>query len=209
MSQIVPSAQATLKTQHSQLDSASLDEHWKNLLCGGSRELRKKSDKLVSVLWVKSPGYSDVTEDKKHEWPNWSLPVILILKVKHKSEDVQSCPTLCDPVDWSPSGSSIHFPGQNTVVGSHFLLQGNFPIQGSNPDLLHCTWNLWHLSHRECLIKIRTTVNRKISTTASLTTLNPWTVYITTNWGKLLERWECQTTILPPEKPVCRSRSNS
>ena len=50
MSQIVPSAQATLKTQHSQLDSASLDEHWKNLLCGGSRELRKKSDKLVSVL---------------------------------------------------------------------------------------------------------------------------------------------------------------
>ena len=28
-------------------------------------------------------------------------------------------------------------PGQNTGVGSHFLLQGIFPTQGSNPGLLH------------------------------------------------------------------------
>ena len=26
-------------------------------------------------------------------------------------------------------------PGQNTGVGSHFLLRGIFPSQGSNPDL--------------------------------------------------------------------------
>ena len=28
-------------------------------------------------------------------------------------------------------------PGENTAVGSHFLLQGIFPTQGSNPGLLH------------------------------------------------------------------------
>ena len=30
-----------------------------------------------------------------------------------------------------------HFPGKNTRVGCHFLLQGIFPIQGSRPSLLH------------------------------------------------------------------------
>ena len=30
------------------------------------------------------------------------------------------------------------FPGNSTRVGSHFLLQGIFLIQGSNPNLLHC-----------------------------------------------------------------------
>ena len=34
-------------------------------------------------------------------------------------------------------------------------------------------------------------------------------VWITTNCGKFLKKWEYQTTDLPPEKPVCRSRSNS
>ena len=29
-------------------------------------------------------------------------------------------------------------PGKNTEVGSHFLLHGVFPIQGSNPGLPHC-----------------------------------------------------------------------
>ena len=29
-----------------------------------------------------------------------------------------------------------NFPGKNTGVGCHFLLQGIFPIQGSNPSLL-------------------------------------------------------------------------
>ena len=27
------------------------------------------------------------------------------------------------------------FPGKNTEMGCHFLLQGNFPMQGSNPSL--------------------------------------------------------------------------
>ena len=39
------------------------------------------------------------------------------------------------------------FPGKNTGVGCHFLLQGIFPFQESNPGLLHCRQILYHLSH--------------------------------------------------------------
>ena len=39
-------------------------------------------------------------------------------------------------------------PGQNTGVGSHSLLQGIFPTQGSNPGLPHCRKILYQLSHK-------------------------------------------------------------
>ena len=39
-------------------------------------------------------------------------------------------------------------PGQNTAVGSLFLLQGIFPTQGSNQCLLHCRWILYQLSYQ-------------------------------------------------------------
>ena len=40
-------------------------------------------------------------------------------------------------------------PGQNTGVGSHSLLQGIVPTQGSNPGLLHCRKILYYLGHKE------------------------------------------------------------
>ena len=33
---------------------------------------------------------------------------------------------------------SVAWPGKNTGVGCHFLLQGIFPTQGSNPGLQYC-----------------------------------------------------------------------
>ena len=59
---------------------------------------------------------------------------------------VQSCPTLCDPMDCrilaTPWTSRIlspwNFPGKSTGVGCHFLLQGIFPNEGLNPGVLHC-----------------------------------------------------------------------
>ena len=39
-------------------------------------------------------------------------------------------------------------PGQNTGVGSLSILQGIFPTQGLNPDLLHCRQILYQLSHK-------------------------------------------------------------
>ena len=40
----------------------------------------------------------------------------------------QPCPTLCDPMDCSPPGSSVHgFLQARSGVGCHFLLQGGLP----------------------------------------------------------------------------------
>ena len=46
------------------------------------------------------------------------------------------------------------FPGKNTRVGFHVLLQGIFPTQESNLGLLHCTQILYHLSYPIALVHI-------------------------------------------------------
>ena len=62
--------------------------------------------------------------------PIWSSAVLCLV--------TQSCLTLFDPMDYNPPGSSAHgiFPGKNIGAGCHFLLQGIFLTQGSNPRLL-------------------------------------------------------------------------
>ena len=61
----------------------------------------------------------------------------------------QACPTLWDPMDYSPPGSSVHgdSPRKNTGMGCHALFQGIFPTQGSNSGLPHCRRILYPLSH--------------------------------------------------------------
>ena len=41
------------------------------------------------------------------------------------AKSLQSCPTLCDPIDGSPTRLLCPWdsPGKNTGVGDHFLLQ--------------------------------------------------------------------------------------
>ena len=56
---------------------------------------------------------------------------------------IQLCPTLCDPMDCSPLGSSVlgDSPDKNTGVGCHALFQGIFLTQELNLCLLwflHC-----------------------------------------------------------------------
>ena len=67
-----------------------------------------------------------------------------------RTTSLQSPLTLCDTMDCSLPGSSVHgdSPDKNTGVGSHSLLWGIFPTQGSNPTLLHCRQILYHLSHQ-------------------------------------------------------------
>ena len=50
--------------------------------------------------------------------------------------------------------------------------------------------------------------SRKTSTSASLNVLKSLTVWITTNW-KILRDKNTRLPYLSPEKPLCRSRSNS
>ena len=76
----------------------------------------------------------------------------------------QSYLTNCDPMDYTPPGSSVHgnSPGKNTGVGSHSLLQGIFPTQRSNPGLLpllHCRQILYCLNHQGTLSIITTIHN--------------------------------------------------
>ena len=58
-----------------------------------------------------------------------------------ESEVAQSCPTLCDPMDCSLIRllRPWDFPGESTGVDYHFLLQGIFPTQESNPGLPNCS----------------------------------------------------------------------
>ena len=62
----------------------------------------------------------------------------------------RSCLTLCNPMDCSPPGSSVHgdSPGKNTGADFHTLLQGIFPTQWLNLGLQHCRQILYHLSHQ-------------------------------------------------------------
>jgi len=68
-----------------------------------------------------------------------------------KVKVIQLCLTLCNPMDCSPPGSSVHgdSPDKNTGLGSHSLLQEIFPTQESNLSLLHYKQILYHLSHQE------------------------------------------------------------
>ena len=54
-----------------------------------------------------------------------------------KVKVAQLCLTLFNLMDYTVHGDS---PGRNTRAGCHFLLQGIFPTQGSNPSLL-----LWQM----------------------------------------------------------------
>ena len=68
---------------------------------------------------------------------NYSFPLWFACM---RAKSLQSCPTLCDSMTCSPSGSSVHgdSPSSNTGVGCHALLQGIFPTQGLNPGLPCC-----------------------------------------------------------------------
>ena len=61
----------------------------------------------------------------------------------------QSCLTLCDPMDYSLPGSSVHrdSPGKKTGVDCHALLQGIFPTRGLSPGFSHCRQILYYLNH--------------------------------------------------------------
>ena len=75
----------------------------------------------------------------------WVMLKKMVTGIKWKSES-ESLPVVSYSL-W-PHGlySSWNSPGQNTGVGSFSLLQGIFPTEGLNPDLLHCRRILYQLS---------------------------------------------------------------
>ena len=89
-----------------------------------------------------SPGMAAPRTKSRKERPSWSRVCMCLV--------TRTCVTLCDPMDCNPPGASVHgdSPDKNDGVGCHALLQGIFPIQGSNPDVPHCRWILYHLRHQ-------------------------------------------------------------
>ena len=73
------------------------------------------------------------------ECPGHSCLVVLRLVI-------QSCPTVCDPMDCSPPGSSVpqDSSGKNTGVDFHALIQRIFLTQGLNPG----RWIFYQLSYQ-------------------------------------------------------------
>ena len=71
------------------------------------------------------------------------LPIYLKVQVLV----AQLCLTLCNPMDCSPRGSSVHGILQARTL-EPFPFQGNLPTQGLNPGLLHRRQILYHRSHQ-------------------------------------------------------------
>ena len=69
----------------------------------------------------------------------------------------QSCPTLCDPMDCSLPGSSVHriFQARLLEWVAISSSRGIFLTQGSNPDLQHYRQILYHLSYQRIKITFR------------------------------------------------------
>ena len=67
------------------------------------------------------------------------MAITSLKEIVLRAKLLQSCPTLCDPMDCSPSRLLYPWdsPGKNTGVDCHFLLQGIFLTQRLNPRLLH------------------------------------------------------------------------
>ena len=97
-------------------------------------------------------------------YPTRNLIVVLV---------AQSCPTPCNPMDCSPSGSFIHgiLQTRNTGVGSHSLFQGIFLTQGLNLGRLHCRSILYCLSHQGIFISLTPLVNTLCGSPLDLTVI--------------------------------------
>ena len=56
---------------------------------------------------------------------NTNTKILNKINIAATAKSLQSCPTLCNPIDGSPPGPPHPWdsPGKNTGVGCHFLLQ--------------------------------------------------------------------------------------
>ena len=82
---------------------------------------------------------------------HWSI--VSITNYRSVILDAKLCLTLLQPHGLLPT-RLLHpwdFPGKNTRVGYHFLLQGIFPTQGSNLCLQHWQADFFSLSHQGSL----------------------------------------------------------
>ena len=86
---------------------------------------------------------------------SWPLCILAISYIRPVVDEwvkvAQSCLTLCDPMDCSPPGSSVHEILQARIlegVAIPFSRGSSWPIHGLNQCLLRCSQSLYCLSHQ-------------------------------------------------------------
>ena len=108
----------------------------------------------IFTWWISD--FNPLQSDVQGLCTHWSFPQWLVFwsgpwTGNHcESEVVQSCLTLCDPMNYSLPGSSIHRIFQARILewAAISFSRGVFPTQGLNLGLLHCRQTLYSLSHR-------------------------------------------------------------
>ena len=111
---------------------------------GPNNQLYNQMMWLYSAMWHI---HYDVMAEYEHDM----IPILQVLNLRDNWcccwLIAQLCPTLCDPIDCSLLGSSVHEFSQVRILVwvGHFLLQGIFLTLGSNPHLLWILsyWATW------------------------------------------------------------------
>ena len=103
--------------------------------------------RLQDASWDKQEGFGQLLTPNPsypttpaHGPGQNSLPVTPgLTDFAYCGSDAQSCPTLYDPMDCSPPGSSVHGILLARILEWGILCQGIFPTQGLNPGLSFLT----------------------------------------------------------------------
>ena len=141
-----------------------------------TKHMEEKNDKKC---YIKKQNFSSLKDiiSRKQKWKLQAgekcllnIQQLLCIQSMWKSSEktvwkfiAKSCLTLCAPVDCSPPRLLCPqgFPGKNTGMGCHFLLQGIFPNQGSNLGLQLGRWILHHWVTREDRQKLYNSIIKK------------------------------------------------
>ena len=131
-----------------------------SLICMSWDPLRKSS--LFKVSWLVAKADLELADYLTPVLA--SVPLYYGLLSESESEVAQSCLTLCDPRGPYPIRlcRPWDFPGKNTGVGCHFLLQKIFPTQGWTrvSCIAGRRFTVW--ATREALWSLNRGINKKI-----------------------------------------------
>ena len=109
-----------------------------------TKECRGKKKKDVCPLLLENPRTLSPLQEPQ------TLSPPLEARTSYQSASCSVEPDCLQPHGLQPTRLFCpwDFPGKDTGVGSHFLLQGIFLTQGLNPGLLHCRQILYRLSYK-------------------------------------------------------------
>ena len=100
---------------------------------------------IVSLLPLTPLSWEEKSRPTKIKW---RVKVIQLVGGAVLCLVTQSYLTLCDPMDCSLPGSSIHGISQARILEWVAISSSRGSSQKSNPGLPHCRWLLYHLSHQ-------------------------------------------------------------